>query len=93
MKRGVCMLLHKSVVHDSRVRRAASALAAHGLPMTVVELDPDAAGELDGFRRISAAPPGWVRRALPFHLYRTVFLFTFLALGMVMNVRMRRFVN
>src|SRR5919199_1247235 len=79
MRRGVCMLLHKSVVHDSRVRRAASALAAHGLPVTVVELDPDAGGELDGFRRLSASPPAWVRRALPFHLYRAAFLLSFLA--------------
>jgi glycosyltransferase involved in cell wall biosynthesis len=64
------MLLHKSVVHDSRVRREAAALAAAGHSVTVVELDPTAGGTLDGFARVSATPPAWVRHALPFHLYR-----------------------
>jgi glycosyltransferase involved in cell wall biosynthesis len=75
----ICMLLHKSVAHDSRVRREASALAAAGHDVTVVELDADAAGTLDGFARVSASPPAWVRRALPFHLYRAAFLAWFLA--------------
>ena len=70
----VAMLLHKSVEYDSRVRREARALAEAGHAVTVVELDPDARGTLDGFARVSAAPPAWVRRALPFQVYRVVFL-------------------
>src|SRR3954454_19029312 len=75
----VAMLLHKSVEHDSRVRREAKALAAAGHAVTVVELDDGARGELDGFARRSAAPPAWVRRTLPFQGYRAVFLASFLA--------------
>jgi glycosyltransferase involved in cell wall biosynthesis len=73
----VCMLLHKSVVHDSRVRREASALAEAGHAVTVLELDRDAGGTLDGFARVPAEPPRWLRRALPFHLYRALFLLVF----------------
>src|SRR5689334_18166778 len=75
----ICMLLHKSVAHDSRVRREGAALVAAGHDVTVVELDAAAGGTLDGFARVSAAPPAWVRRALPFHLYRVAFLAWFLA--------------
>src|SRR3954464_1054848 len=75
----VAMLLHKSVEHDSRVRREAKALAAAGHSVTGVELDAGARGELDGFVRRSAAPPVWVRRTLPFQGYRAVFLASFLA--------------
>jgi hypothetical protein len=75
----ICMLLHKSVLHDSRVRREAAALAEAGHAVTVVELDREAGGRLDGFARLSAAPPPWVRRALPFHLYRAAFLLGFVA--------------
>jgi glycosyltransferase involved in cell wall biosynthesis len=75
----VAMLLHKSVEHDSRVRREAKALAEAGHAVTVVELDTGAGGELDGFSRRSAAPPAWVRRTLPFQGYRAVFLASFLA--------------
>lgn len=71
------MLLHKSAMHDSRVRREASALAEAGHDVTVVELDRSAHGLLDGFARVSAAPPPWVRRVLPFHAYRAVFLVAF----------------
>src|SRR4051794_37611516 len=70
------MLLHKSVVHDARVSREAAALAGAGHDVTVLELDPDARGELRGFRRRSAAPPAWVRR-LPAPVYRLVFALTF----------------
>ncbi len=75
----VCMLLHKSVLFDSRVRREAHALAEAGHDVTVLELaevDPGLQ-ELDGFRRRSALPPAWVRRALPFSTYRAVFLASF----------------
>src|SRR6476659_2918920 len=74
----ISMLLHKSVEYDSRVRREARALAEAGHEVTVVELDPDAQGTLDGFARVSAAPPAWVRRVLPFQAYRVVFLMAFL---------------
>ena len=62
----IAMLLHKSVEYDSRVRREARALARAGHKVTVIELDAEAYGTLDGFTRVSAAPPPWVRRALPF---------------------------
>lgn len=73
------MLLHKSVVHDSRVRREAKALVEDGHDVTILELASVAAGEgeLDGARRRSVLPPAWVRRALPFQLYRLVFAATF----------------
>jgi glycosyltransferase involved in cell wall biosynthesis len=75
----VTMLLHKSVVFDSRVRREAAALAAAGHEVCVVELAPVPEGEavLDGFRRRSCLPPEWVRRRLPWRLYRLAFLVSF----------------
>lgn len=77
----VVMLLHKSVEFDSRVRREASALAASGKRVTVLELAtvPGGASMLDGFHRRSCMPPAWVRRRLPFNLYRLVFLAWFVA--------------
>jgi glycosyltransferase involved in cell wall biosynthesis len=71
----VAMLLHKSVEYDSRVRREAAALAADGHDVTVLELARVPAGStLDGFSRQSVSPPEWMRRGLPFHLYRLAFL-------------------
>lgn len=76
------MLLHKSVEHDSRVRREARALAADGHDVTVLHL-PRTPGELDGpldgYRVLSVTPPAWVRRRLPFALYRLVFLAAFVS--------------
>jgi glycosyltransferase involved in cell wall biosynthesis len=76
----VAMLLHKSVEHDSRVRRAARALAAAGHEVTVLHL-PRRRGELDGplegFEVRSVTPAGWVRRRLPAGVYRLVFLAAF----------------
>jgi glycosyltransferase involved in cell wall biosynthesis len=72
------MLLHKSVEFDSRVRREAGALARAGHEVTVLELAAVPAGEwLDGFARHSVQPPAWMRRRLPFHLYRIAFLISF----------------
>jgi glycosyltransferase involved in cell wall biosynthesis len=72
------MLLHKSVEFDSRVRREASALALAGHEVTVLELAAVSAGEwLDGFARHSVQPSAWMRRRLPFHLYRFAFLISF----------------
>jgi glycosyltransferase involved in cell wall biosynthesis len=34
---------------------------------------------LDGFARRSVLPPAWLRRRLPFHLYRAAFLWSFVA--------------
>jgi len=77
----IAMLLHKSVEFDSRVRREASALAAGGHRVTVLELaavpGPGGVATLDGFTRRSCQPPAWVRRVLPFHLYRVAFLASF----------------
>ncbi len=82
----IAMLLHKSVQFDSRVRREASALAAAGHEVTVLELAPVPVGEgeggsarLDGFTRRSVLPPAWLRQRLPFHLYRAAFLWCFVA--------------
>lgn len=72
------MLLHKSVVFDSRVRREARTLAGAGHDVRVLELAPVAEGaSLDGFRRISVLPSAALRRRLPFHLYRVAFLLEF----------------
>jgi glycosyltransferase involved in cell wall biosynthesis len=75
----IVMLLHKSVEFDSRVRREASALAAVGHDVVVLELAPVSSdGQLlDGFRRRSVLPSPAVRRLLPFHLYRAAFLLGF----------------
>jgi glycosyltransferase involved in cell wall biosynthesis/ubiquinone/menaquinone biosynthesis C-methylase UbiE len=70
----VAMLLHKSVEHDSRVRREAKALAEAGDEVVVLELAPvPADATLDGFRRRSVLSPSWVRRALPLQSYRLAF--------------------
>jgi glycosyltransferase involved in cell wall biosynthesis len=74
------MLLHKSVVHDSRVRREARTLAQAGHDVTVLELaEMQPGSRLDGFARRSVLPPKWVKRLLPFHLYRLAFLAGFVA--------------
>lgn len=75
----IAMLLHKSVVHDSRVRREAKTLAEDRHEVTILELAPVAPGEeeFDGVRRRSVLPSPWVRRALPFQLYRLAFAATF----------------
>jgi glycosyltransferase involved in cell wall biosynthesis len=74
----IAMLLHKSVQHDSRVRREASALAGAGHRVTVLELEalPAGGSELEGFERRSCLPPARARR-MPFHLYRLLFLVSF----------------
>ena len=72
------MLLHKSVEFDSRVRREASALAAAGHDVSVLELAPVADQDtMDGFRRVCAMPPPWVRRRLPSAVYRPLMLVWF----------------
>jgi len=81
----IAMLLHKSVEHDSRVRREAKALALDGHEVTVLHL-PRSPGPCDGptdsFAVQSVTPPAWVRRRLPFAIYRLVFFFAFVrALG------------
>jgi glycosyltransferase involved in cell wall biosynthesis len=74
----IAMLLHKSVEHDSRVRREASALAGAGHRVTVLELTqlPLGGSELEGFERRSVLPGASLRR-MPFHLYRLAFLAAF----------------
>ncbi|MCW3016778.1 MAG: glycosyl transferase group 1, partial [Solirubrobacterales bacterium] len=70
------MLLHKSVVQDSRVRREAATLAEEGHDVVVLELAPVEQERLDGFRRVSVLPPARLRR-LPFHLHRAMLAWTF----------------
>jgi glycosyltransferase involved in cell wall biosynthesis len=63
----VCMLLHKSVAHDTRVRREASALVEAGHEVTVVHLPPPGANDESAglpFRLKSATLPRG-RRRLP----------------------------
>ena len=84
----VCMLLHKSVVHDSRVRREAKALAADGHEVTVVHLAPaDVPAEVsaEGYRVMSALPPRLGRRHLPFAAHRFALMRRFV--GAVRAVR------
>jgi glycosyltransferase involved in cell wall biosynthesis len=70
------MLLHKSVRHDSRVRREARALAQAGHEVVVLELAPVERSELDGFARRSVLPAPWTRR-LPYHAHRALCLLSF----------------
>lgn len=44
----ICMLLHKDVAHDTRVRREAGALAGAGHEVTVVHLPPSPERDLPG---------------------------------------------
>ena len=76
----IAMLLHKSVEFDSRVRREASALAAAGHELVVLELAPVPAHAqaLDGFERRSVLPPAWIRRRLPSVVYRPVMMVWFI---------------
>lgn len=80
------MLLHKSVEFDSRVRREASALAADGHQVVVLELAAATVGarSLDGFERRSVLPPHWTRRRLPSFAYRPLMLAWFVR-GLVAN--------
>jgi glycosyltransferase involved in cell wall biosynthesis len=75
----IAMLLHKSVEFDSRVRREASALAADGHQVFVVELAevPDGENMLEGFHRRSAMPSLSRWRRLPPALYRPLMLAAF----------------
>ncbi len=81
------MLLHKSVEHDSRVRREAGALAGAGHEVCVVELADlrDSSPSLDGFSRASASPPAWMRRHLPRPIYRAAFLVWFVRRGVALR--------
>ncbi|HET7573778.1 MAG TPA: glycosyltransferase, partial [Solirubrobacterales bacterium] len=80
----IAMLLHKSVEHDSRVRREARALAAAGHEVVVLHAPPEGTGgRLDGFSVGSVTPPAWTRRAS--WLYRSL-----LILGFLRELRRRR---
>ena len=71
------MLLHKSVVFDSRVRREAKALAADGHDVTVVHLAPadvPDAVRSEGYRVVSALPQRLRERRLPFAAHRLLFM-------------------
>jgi glycosyltransferase involved in cell wall biosynthesis len=76
----ICMLLHKSVVHDSRVRREAKALAAAGHDVTVVHLAPAAVPpevRAEGYGVVSALPHRLGLRRLPFAAHRLAFAMRF----------------
>jgi glycosyltransferase involved in cell wall biosynthesis len=75
----IAMLLHKSIEHDSRVRREARALLGAGHEVVVLHAPRVADGlgeELDGFRLRSVAPPAWTRR-LPAVVRRSLLLLAF----------------
>lgn len=70
------MLLHKSVVADSRVRREARALVAAGHEVTIVHVPPPdepRRAAIDGARLVAATPPARLRR-LPLHAHRLLML-------------------
>jgi glycosyltransferase involved in cell wall biosynthesis len=78
----IAMLLHKSVEHDSRVRRGAKALAEAGHEVTVLHLPSrpgERDGEVEGFAVRSVRPAAAPRRVLPFALHRLAFLARFVA--------------
>ena len=82
------MLLHKSVVHDSRVRREAKALALAGHEVTVVHLGPvtvPADVSAEGYRVMSAVPRRLGRRHLPGGLHRMALIRRFV--GAIRSVR------
>jgi glycosyltransferase involved in cell wall biosynthesis len=84
----ICMLLHKSVVHDSRVRREAKGLAADGHDITIVHLAPavvPAEVVAEGYRVVSALPPSLGRRHLPFAAHRVALMRRFV--GAVRTLR------
>src|SRR5215207_6095585 len=67
----ICMLLHKSVEHDGRVRREARALSEAGHRVEVVHLPPSLPGPTlaeEPFSLTPATLPRW--RRLPFKLHR-----------------------
>lgn len=81
------MLLHKSVEHDSRVRREARALLRAGHEVVVLHAprQPDGVGEeLDGFALRSVSPSAWTRRL------GSVFYRSLLLLGFVRDLRRLR---
>jgi glycosyltransferase involved in cell wall biosynthesis len=75
----IAMLLHKSVEFDSRVRREASALAAAGHEVCVLELAPvpGGAATLDGFERRSVLSTGDPPSRLPWRLERAAMAVSF----------------
>ncbi|HKO38074.1 MAG TPA: glycosyltransferase, partial [Solirubrobacterales bacterium] len=83
----IAMLLHKSVEHDSRVRREARALLGAGHEVVVLHAPRQRDGlgeELDGFALRTVAPPGWAQ-GLPAVVRRAL-----LALAFVREVRRLR---
>jgi glycosyltransferase involved in cell wall biosynthesis len=83
----IAMLLHKSVEHDSRVRREARALLGAGHEVVVLHAPRSSDGlgeEFDGFALRSVSPPGWTRR------WGAVFYRSLLLLGFVREVRRLR---
>jgi glycosyltransferase involved in cell wall biosynthesis len=83
----IAMLLHKSVEHDSRVRREARALLGAGHEVVVLHAPRHSDGlgeELDGFALRSVSPPAWTRR-LGSAFYRSLLL-----LGFVRELRRLR---
>ena len=82
-RRTVCMLLHRSLEHDSRVRREASALSAAGYSVTVLELAPTGP-DVAGVQRRSVLSTRLVNR-VPRRLLQALMMPAFL----VWVVRMR----
>ena len=73
------MLLHRTSAHDARVRREATALAAAGWDVSILELamTDDGQDVAGGVRRISVLPPRWLASPAPARAFRTAFLGAF----------------
>src|SRR5436190_18134731 len=73
----VCMLLQRTIRHDSRVKREARALVAAGHEVVVVQLEPGAAvteRTPDGYDLVTISRSERIRHLLPLKLYRAVYV-------------------
>jgi len=80
----VCMLLHRSLEHDARVRREAAALISAGYRVSIFELAPT--GDLPGFdRHRIRGKPAAGRRGVRLRLGQLAFMLTFV--GAIVRAR------
>src|SRR3954452_10211149 len=73
----VCMLLQRTIRHDSRVKREARALVRAGHDVIVVQLEPGAATverAPEGYDLVTVSRAERIRHVLPLKLYRVVYV-------------------